>query len=531
MQRHHDEKNQRAFNPWRLPTNEYQAKFAQLLQEVRASVRVYDEEQGNGLFTLTCAGGRYGATRAKKMEDIATFHAAAHALVADLIYFRLGTWRGQTDLIGIYIPRDDMKATRYTVGDVSACPVHESLATPFTVNRVGVPATVTEQDESTEVGPVQCGATWSNRKPAGVSCFTKNLPHLLDLMEQCGYLEQSKGGKFNFRPGKSGKSATGQRTLIRPGQALVELMKKYFPNGELSFRSFRPSPAEPIILLKGSKETGRELKDYVDTTHTLQLRADVELINKWYALASMRFDDNVLPVGSHKVDTKDRRIRRVFNNGETPEGQAFKLGGRIGGGWWSNLPKTIRRQAGAVKLNNENVAELDFSCFNPRVLYALNKIEAPQGDLYEVGLPAECRAAVKIVFNAMVFSPKKLSAWPNNLDPAVVTPCATAGVGVKAIQAAIHKTHSLIAHHFHSPERIGFKLLNIESNIVTRVLVELAKQGITALPFHDCVMVCESRSLTARKVMEEVFERETGTRPILKKTKCDLPRVERTNAA
>jgi|GEM_PF-6040347 hypothetical protein len=31
--------------------------------------------------------------------------------------------------------------------------------------------------------------------------------------------------------------------------------------------------------------------------------------------------------------------------------------------------------------------------------------------------------------------------------------------------------------------------------------------------------------------MEEVFESATGTRPALKKTTCDLPRVERTNAA
>ena len=136
----------------------------------------------------------------------------------------------------------------------------------------------------------------------------------------------------------------------------------------------------------------------------------------------MTFDASLLPEGMHEVDTRDRRIRRVFNNGEMPEGKQFKLGGRIGGGWWSNLPKAVRRQAGAVKLHNESVVELDFSCFNPRVLYALNKIEAPQGDLYEVGLPVECRAAVKIVFNAMVFKAKHLTAWPNGIEAAVIEP-------------------------------------------------------------------------------------------------------------
>ena len=140
------------------------------------------------------------------------------------MYFSLGTWTGKTDLIGIYIARDDQAASRYTRGDVSACPVPEGA------------------------------------KALSVSCFTKNLPYLLDVMAKCGYLEQAKGCLVNFRPDKSGKDATGQRTLIKPGQALVELMDKHFKKGELSFRSFRPSPAEPIILLKGSKEAGRELE-------------------------------------------------------------------------------------------------------------------------------------------------------------------------------------------------------------------------------------------------------------------------------
>ena len=84
----------------------------------------------------------------------------------------------------------------------------------------------------------------------------------------------------------------------------------------------------------------------------------------------------------------------------------------------------------------------------------------------------------------MVFYHKKLSAWPNSIDPEVIRPCDTAGVGIKAIQAAIRKTHPAIAHHFNSPERIGFKLLNIESNIVIRVLTEMAKKGTrgTAVP-------------------------------------------------
>jgi hypothetical protein len=222
----------------------------------------------------------------------------------------------------------------------------------------------------------------------------------------------------------------------------------------------------------------------------------------------------------------------VFNNGETPEGREFRLGGRIGGGWWSSLPKAIRRQAGAVKLNNENVVELDFSCFNPRVLYALSGVQVPEGsDLYDVGLPAQCRAAVKIVFNAMIFRGKKnrpMSAWPSEIDATVIEPCEAAGVGIKAIQAAIRKRHQPIAQYFDSAERIGFKLLNIESNIMIQVLTELGAKGIVALPYHDAVMVPSSASGTARGIMEKVYAQHVNgaAQLVIKRTACDLPRVE-----
>jgi hypothetical protein len=37
------------------------------------------------------------------------------------------------------------------------------------------------------------------------------------------------------------------------------------------------------------------------------------------------------------IDTGDRRLRRVFNKAR------FQHGGRLSGGWWTNLPKAVRR--------------------------------------------------------------------------------------------------------------------------------------------------------------------------------------------
>jgi hypothetical protein len=125
----------------------------------------------------------------------------------------------------------------------------------------------------------------------------------------------------------------------------------------------------------------------------------------------------------------------------------------------------------------------------------------------------------------MIFRGKKkpLSAWPNGIDPQVIESCKVAGVGIKAIQAAIRKAHPAIAHHFFSAERIGFKLLNIESNIMVRVLMELGAKGIVGLPFHDAVMVPRSGSGTARRIMEQVYAQYVGAVAVIKKTACDGP--------
>jgi hypothetical protein len=132
---------------------------------------------------------------------------------------------------------------------------------------------------------------------------------------------------------------------------------------------------------------------------------------------------------------------------------------------------------------------------------------------------------------ASLSASQPLTAWPHDLSPELVEPCKAAGVGIKAIQAAIRKTHPALAHHFNSEERIGFKLLNIESNIVIRVLLELARDKIVPLPFHDCVMVAERHSTVAKLVMESVFESETGAKPLITKAKCDLERNTKDIAA
>ncbi|WP_146145179.1 hypothetical protein [Photobacterium aquimaris] len=64
--------------------------------------------------------------------------------------------------------------------------------------------------------------------------------------------------------------------------------------------------------------------------------------------------------------------------------------------------------------------------------------------------------------------------------------------------------HHVIAHMF-GADLLGTRLQNIDSNIMAEILMNLAKQGIPALPVHDSVIVKESDQAIANDVMKKAY--------------------------
>ena len=64
--------------------------------------------------------------------------------------------------------------------------------------------------------------------------------------------------------------------------------------------------------------------------------------------------------------------------------------------------------------------------------------------------------------------------------------------------------HRPIAHLF-GADQLGTRLQNIDSNIMSEILMNLAKQGIPALPVHDSVIVRESDQAIANDVMKKAY--------------------------
>ena len=74
---------------------------------------------------------------------------------------------------------------------------------------------------------------------------------------------------------------------------------------------------------------------------------------------------------------------------------------------------------------------------------------------------------------------------------------------------AIKRKHAPIAKLF---ERgLGFQLMRHESDLLVSVVTALFKNGITALPLHDSVLVARSHAETAKTFMEQEFVHRTGS--------------------
>jgi len=83
-----------------------------------------------------------------------------------------------------------------------------------------------------------------------------------------------------------------------------------------------------------------------------------------------------------------------------------------------------------------------------------------------------------------------------------------AGWTVRMTKAAILAKHPALSGAW--GKGLGYRLMNLESDILVDVLLDLKSQGIPALGLHDGLMVQASRRNEARKAMEDASLRKVG---------------------
>jgi len=320
------------------------------------------------------------------------------------------------------------------------------------------------------------------------------------------YIELHKG----FRGDKNRISrikATDEliRKILDPSYGIHSLVKS------LGYISIVGSQGErKSIYLKDKNDKSIE---YKETSLTKKMKKNLVKINKKIATAriTLQIKDSQFKSLIKQINTKkdpekrqinftSNHLHRVFND------SSWKKGGRFYGGWWQGIPSEYRKY---ITINHKPTEELDYSGHHIRILYANDNLDPPE-DPYDVkGFDREDqKTAMLIMLNA------------NNETKAAK---AIAREGIKfaiSLIKALKKRHAPIKRHF--LKGVGLKLMNQDSKVAERVMLEMLKLGHVVLPVHDSFIVRNSASKELEQIMKIVFEEEFGRKAKLKLKKTVL---------
>jgi hypothetical protein len=222
----------------------------------------------------------------------------------------------------------------------------------------------------------------------------------------------------------------------------------------------------------------------------VRYREEVRALNAWLADADLSY------VGTDEVDTGDRLMRRHFSLPSHVNGVRLAYGGRFFGGFWQPMRKRLRRH---IRIDGEEVAELDYGQILPRLAYGLVGTPPLGGDLYALGSSLagnRYRPGVKKALNAMLFSSRPLRAWPLE-----ITDGLPHGMTVGTFRATLIDRHPALTSLLECG--VGYDLMFQESEIIVGVLRDCMDQGITVLPIHDAVLCATSSASAVQTIMIE----------------------------
>ena len=313
----------------------------------------------------------------------------------------------------------------------------------------------------------------------------------IDVMAKLGLLRKlSKGYRFSAK--------VAAPSLITP----TERLSAYLPLNDFDLTALRRLH-EPEVLILRSGRDGNEPStsiDYRETRERKLWRGQVQRINSWLRDADIEIADSDERVHLGKdgnlIVIHRRSLRRIFNNG------TWRHGGRLAGGFWMSMARAERFQC--IRLDGERIADVDYQQLFPRLAYVRAQAPQPEGDIYDVAGDGSGRDGWKMLLNAMLFANDRLGNWPEGAREHVPE-----GTKLRDAIEMLRRKHAPIAHLFGTG--LGFELMRIESDILISVVSHLFRQGITALPLHDAVLVGRSHAETAKHAMQDEFTFRTGS--------------------
>jgi len=224
---------------------------------------------------------------------------------------------------------------------------------------------------------------------------------------------------------------------------------------------------------------------------------DVERLNAFW-------HDHTLTGGVH------RGFTRIFHaDGTSAEDYGWDMGGRLYSVGAENYQTMKEEDRAQMLIDDEPVVELDVQASNLTVFMGRTKdpLDVYSGeDPYQTGpLASFPRGAVKAYIAITFGRGEPPTRWGQEAD-AVAVSCP-----IGEVARAVHAVYPALANL--KDPRIWAKLMFTESQAVLRALLDLAGQGIPALPVHDSIIVPVSKQAEARDALRAGYYLESGAEP------------------
>lgn len=320
---------------------------------------------------------------------------------------------------------------------------------------------------------------------------------VVENAQKSDWLHKNRG----YSGTKSTIVALPRLKALLPSRDDVEACIGRHKDQELIILSRRTKKGQPVDEEgRIAVEEVKHLIPYKDNAWTRAVRKELRALNDYLAAANITF----IPDGEDHVDTHSRRMTRRFSlfAGQAPR---FDQGGRLYGAFWETLKKERRRKS--LRINGEEVTEVDFNALFTRLAYAECGKALGDGDPYDLGPDlAPYRGGVKGAINALFFHDSMFTKWPSD----EIREGLPKGMGVKPLLARVLTKLPDLEPFF--GKRMGFRFMFTESTILLLAMREVMARGMVALPLHDAVLVGRSQAEDTRRILEAAAKDITGQR-------------------
>ncbi|MBI9078236.1 MAG: hypothetical protein JEY79_00665 [Pseudodesulfovibrio sp.] len=330
----------------------------------------------------------------------------------------------------------------------------------------------------------------------------------VDIFQQLGFVDMVPG-YYNM------KTQTGKQSRVQATDRLFEILLEYDINDQMLGRK-----KHDMIILREKDEAGKKTDiDIADHRQAGRPWFDMWQYNSTLATANatlgidqgeqLRLMKRMHWRPGFRLEMLGTEYRRIFNRFN---GEDFLYGGRLYGHWCLNIPSELRED---IYINGEKTVERDFKALHPSMAYDLAGKNMPDGDLYtwpNCKFGEKERKIRKILFNTLLNADTPDKAFGGAYGCLQDKHEIDVSWGyIKSLYEPLVKHHSPIAEFFGSG--LGRKLQFIDSEIAMGVLLDLASEGIVALPVHDSFIVQERHEDRLVELMKCHYRGRMGSTP------------------